>query len=412
MAEMVPVTVTVPADYDFEASNGQLNLEFMGGTYAITLPPGVEAGQTLDVQLSKPTEEDTARLSAISEWTAASGLEAYLKSFLLEGYDDLGLLEELDEGEVGEMAEHCGVATLQDMDALHAAVGALRRAAADRPALERSAAEQTSPPCAATAAGAGASLAEQTTSLAADRWQRQGGRGAGGSRLVSCGPMESLCVRLRPGDEIRSSLLELYARRAADEDSAGGTRAGARGWAVVTCVGSVRAAMLRLAAFDRESRAAGAEADELWRSEEKFELTSLVGTLGADAETGELSCHLHATLCDKDGVAVGGHLVSATVFTTAEIVLAELRGATFARPFDADTGFGELLPIADDALIDEAARLRDEAGAASLPAAALALAVCVASAAWLYGASGAERREAARSSVPTLLFCSAATLLW
>ena len=67
------------------------------------------------------------------------------------------------------------------------------------------------------------------------------------------------------------------------------------------------------------------------------EVLSLVGTLGPDG------AHLHASLSDGEGAVVGGHLVAATVFTTAEVVVHEVVGAHFSRKLDARTGFGELV---------------------------------------------------------------------
>lgn len=53
---------------------------------------------------------------------------------------------------------------------------------------------------------------------------------------------------------------------------------------------------------------------------------------------------MHVCLGDKDGVVWGGHLISATTFTTLEVVLGAFPkdGIVFERPFDEKTGFGEL----------------------------------------------------------------------
>ena len=45
------------------------------------------------------------------------------------------------------------------------------------------------------------------------------------------------------------------------------------------------------------------------------------------------------------GASIGGHLISATVFTTAEIVLGEVPCITFDRQFDDATGFKELVVV-------------------------------------------------------------------
>ncbi|CAJ1371425.1 unnamed protein product [Effrenium voratum] len=125
-----------------------------------------------------------------------------------------------------------------------------------------------------------------------------------------------LAVRLRPGQELKASLLELSAAFSA--------------CAVVTCVGSLRQASLRLANADRH------RPDEVRHFDELLEITSLVGTLGQGKG------HLHVSLADKDGNCFGGHLLSGQIFTTAEIVLLELPDLNFRRDYDEATGFAEL----------------------------------------------------------------------
>lgn len=69
-----------------------------------------------------------------------------------------------------------------------------------------------------------------------------------------------------------------------------------------------------------------------------FEIVSLVGTLTGD------SCHLHASLSDKDGVVCGGHVVGGMeVYTTAEVVLGHCLDAALSREPDATTGYDELV---------------------------------------------------------------------
>lgn len=69
-----------------------------------------------------------------------------------------------------------------------------------------------------------------------------------------------------------------------------------------------------------------------------FEIVSLVGTVSAAG-----SCHLHASLADKDGRVIGGHVVGdMVIFTTAEVVLGECIACEFSREMDDETGFAEL----------------------------------------------------------------------
>lgn len=69
----------------------------------------------------------------------------------------------------------------------------------------------------------------------------------------------------------------------------------------------------------------------------RFEVLSLVGTLSPQG------LHLHASLGDEEGAVCGGHLVRATVHTTAEIVLGEAPAFAFSRAMDPATGFKELV---------------------------------------------------------------------
>ena len=72
-------------------------------------------------------------------------------------------------------------------------------------------------------------------------------------------------------------------------------------------------------------------------AEARFEVLSLVGTLSPKG------LHLHASLGDERGAVCGGHLVRATVHTTAEIVVGVARSLAFSREMDSATGFKELV---------------------------------------------------------------------
>jgi uncharacterized protein len=70
----------------------------------------------------------------------------------------------------------------------------------------------------------------------------------------------------------------------------------------------------------------------------KFEIVSLVGTLGASSGS-----HLHISISDSAGHTIGGHLQNGTlVYTTAEIVLAELQDVVYSREVDSTYGYKEL----------------------------------------------------------------------
>ena len=59
-----------------------------------------------------------------------------------------------------------------------------------------------------------------------------------------------------------------------------------------------------------------------------FELLSLEGNFFPSQEDGEPIIHLHAILGTSSGAVTGGHLLKATVFTTAEIILGTLAGSS------------------------------------------------------------------------------------
>jgi predicted DNA-binding protein with PD1-like motif len=123
-----------------------------------------------------------------------------------------------------------------------------------------------------------------------------------------------LALRLKPGQDLRQQL-ELFVKEK-------GIRAGF----ILTTVGSLRQASIRLADQPAATDFTG-----------KFEIVSLVGTLGQDG------IHLHIAISDKDGKTIGGHLVAGClIYTTAEIVIGDAQELTFSRKQDAETGYQEL----------------------------------------------------------------------
>jgi predicted DNA-binding protein with PD1-like motif len=126
--------------------------------------------------------------------------------------------------------------------------------------------------------------------------------------------MKTFAFRLHPHQDLLLEL-EMFAR-------AHGLRAAF----VMTCVGSLRHAALRLA-----------NKDDTTHYEDKFEILSLVGTLSPDG------AHLHIALADGAGRTVGGHVMAGNlVYTTAEIVVGELDDLVFTRPVDPETTYDEL----------------------------------------------------------------------
>ncbi|XP_071007708.1 bifunctional protein GlmU-like isoform X2 [Oncorhynchus clarkii lewisi] len=105
-------------------------------------------------------------------------------------------------------------------------------------------------------------------------------------------------VRFGPGQELLCSLLAFVEER------------NLKAPFIITCVGSVTKATLRLA------NATAGNTNEVIHLDERFEIVSLVGTLNKEA-------HLHICLADKEGKTLGGHVLGdLEVFTTAEVVIA------------------------------------------------------------------------------------------
>lgn len=126
--------------------------------------------------------------------------------------------------------------------------------------------------------------------------------------------MKTHIFRLQPGQDLREEL-----KKFVEENN---IQAGF----ILTCVGSLKKATLRLA-----------DENKIRTWDEKFEIISLVGTLSQDG------MHLHIGLGDKKGNTIGGHLKEGCVlYTTAEIVIGESEKHKFSRELDENTGFKEL----------------------------------------------------------------------
>lgn len=121
-------------------------------------------------------------------------------------------------------------------------------------------------------------------------------------------------VRLMPGEDLRSVLASYVRDR------------GMNAAAIVSAVGSLQETTLRLADQKGSTRFVG-----------KYEIVSLSGTLSSDGP------HLHIAVSDREGRTIGGHVLEGCViYTTAEIILAELTDLRFSREQDPRTGYREL----------------------------------------------------------------------
>ncbi len=126
--------------------------------------------------------------------------------------------------------------------------------------------------------------------------------------------MKTRVLRLTPGSDIRPALDQVVAQ---EQWQAG---------VVITAVGSLTRAAIRFANQDSATILEG-----------HFEIVSLVGTIGPEGQ------HLHIAVADSTGRTFGGHLMEGcSVYTTAEIALADLEEWRFTKEIDSTYGYREL----------------------------------------------------------------------
>lgn len=96
---------------------------------------------------------------------------------------------------------------------------------------------------------------------------------------------------------------------------------------ILSAVGSLTHATLRLANCPTHTEYQG-----------PFEIVSMTGTVSVHGS------HLHIAISDGEGKTLGGHLVSGCkIYTTAEIVIAELEEVVYRREPCALSGYDELV---------------------------------------------------------------------
>lgn len=126
--------------------------------------------------------------------------------------------------------------------------------------------------------------------------------------------MKTHVFRLHPGQDLKKEIQGYVNRQNI-----------AAGW-IMTCVGSLSRVCLR---FANQREATSLDGP--------FEIISLVGTIGINGS------HLHLGVADGKGHTTGGHLLDGnSVYTTAEIVLAEEKTLVFRRVEDSASGWREL----------------------------------------------------------------------
>ena len=127
--------------------------------------------------------------------------------------------------------------------------------------------------------------------------------------------MQALALRLRPNQDLKAELDDFAKKH------------GLEAACVLTCVGSLCQAVLRLA-----------DQHDVTEYVRKFEIVSLTGTLS------QRDSHYHISLSDGEGQLIGGHLwEGCLIYTTAEIVIGLLQDVRFVREFDAESGYDELV---------------------------------------------------------------------
>ena len=126
--------------------------------------------------------------------------------------------------------------------------------------------------------------------------------------------MDVIAIRLKPGEDLKQSLLRYCIDRKIDAAY------------MLSCVGSLRQATIRFA-------------NQLEGTvfEQPLEIVSLEGTLS------QQGVHLHIAVSDSEGQVIGGHLMDGSnIYTTAEIVLGVVPNTIFKREIDPLTGYREL----------------------------------------------------------------------
>ncbi len=135
-----------------------------------------------------------------------------------------------------------------------------------------------------------------------------------GSAQATSQQQDMYVLRLTPHADLKQSI--------GDFAKANAIKAGV----IVTCVGSLEQYNLRFANQPNNSKATG-----------HFEVLSLSGTFS------DSGLHLHLSVADSLGKTIGGHLLDENlVYTTIELVVANLSDLEFTREVDSTYGYPEL----------------------------------------------------------------------
>ena len=138
------------------------------------------------------------------------------------------------------------------------------------------------------------------------------------SIVTGFGPLRCHSLRLHRGADLMQSIQALCA----EKNIAAGV--------VLSAVGCISRGRVR--------DASGVRIREIG---DHCEIVSLNGTVSRER------CHLHIALSREDLSTVGGHLCQGCIInTTCELVIAEIPGTAIGREFDGETGYDELIFMA------------------------------------------------------------------
>jgi hypothetical protein len=142
--------------------------------------------------------------------------------------------------------------------------------------------------------------------------------------------MQAHAIRVGAGEDLVPAL-----KKAAQEAI---EKSGSQSAFIVTAVGSLEFARLRMANACRVGENPQNSPNEIRDWNQRLEIVSLTGTFSVNGDM-----HVHMSVSDKDGNAIGGHLIDGTIFTTLELVIGTIQGVSFTREVDSKTGFDELV---------------------------------------------------------------------
>lgn len=129
-----------------------------------------------------------------------------------------------------------------------------------------------------------------------------------------------VAVVLKPGQDIRTAIEEIVTEQKISAAT------------VISCVGALSHARLRMADTDRKRQS-------IREFEGKFEIVSLIGNVGQGRT------HLHMSIADTQGSVIGGHIKTGgnIVAITAELVLVVEDRLRFTEKYDAAVGWDNLV---------------------------------------------------------------------